>query len=126
MCVFTDPPAQVTPQARVTPPLSFPCLRNLPQFAHQPPSARHFSRIDSRAVVADFNGGRLTTDAGALLLRELGEKLGLFEALDRAIPDPRWLPIVVHDQRAMLAQRIIGQVPPDPDQLKDDTVASAT
>ena len=60
------------------------------------------------AVVADFHGGRLTTDAGALLLREVAERLGLFDALDHAIPDPRWLPIVVHDQRAMLAQRIIA------------------
>jgi hypothetical protein len=68
----------------------------------------HFSRIGPKAVVADFNGGRLTTDAGALLLRELGESLGLFEALDRVIPDPRWLPIVVHDQKAMLAQRIVA------------------
>ena len=68
----------------------------------------HFSRIGSKAVVADFHGGRLTTDAGALLLREVGDRLGLFDALDRAIPDPRWLPIVVHDQRAMLAQRIIA------------------
>ena len=68
----------------------------------------HFSRIESKAVVADFHGGRLTTDAGALLLREVAERLGLFDALDHAIPDPRWLPIVVHDQRAMLAQRIIA------------------
>jgi Transposase DDE domain group 1 len=65
-----------------------------------------FSRIGPKAVVADFNGGRLTTDAGVLLLREVGERLGLVDALDRAIPDPRWLPIVVHDQRSMLAQRI--------------------
>jgi Transposase DDE domain group 1 len=68
----------------------------------------HFSRIGPKAVVADFKGGRLTTDAGALLLRELGERLGLFDALDRVIPDPRWLPIVVHDQKAMLAQRIVA------------------
>jgi hypothetical protein len=67
-----------------------------------------FSSIGPKAVVADFTGGRLTTDAGALLLREIGQKLGLFDALDRAIPDPRWLPIVVHDQKAMLAQRIIA------------------
>jgi hypothetical protein len=67
-----------------------------------------FSRIGPKAVVADFNGGRLTTDAGALLLREIGQKLGLFDALDRVIPDPRWLPIVVHDQKAMLAQRIVA------------------
>jgi hypothetical protein len=68
----------------------------------------HFSRIGPKAVIADFNGGRLTTDAGALLLRELGENLGLFDALDRVIPDPRWLPIVVHDQKAMLTQRIVA------------------
>jgi Transposase DDE domain group 1 len=67
-----------------------------------------FSRIGPKAVVADFKGGRLTTDGGALLLRELGEKLGLFEAVDRAIPDPRWLPIVIHDQRSMLAQRVVA------------------
>jgi hypothetical protein len=66
----------------------------------------HFSRFESKAVVADFHGGRLTTDAGVLLLREIGERLGLFDALDRAIPDPRWLPTVVHDQRTMLARRI--------------------
>lgn len=33
------------------------------------------------AVVADFNGGRLTTDAGTLLLRDLGQTLGLFDAI---------------------------------------------
>jgi Transposase DDE domain group 1 len=68
----------------------------------------HFSTIQSKAVVADFKGGRLTTDAGVLLLREVAQRLGLFDALDRAIPDPRWLPIVIHDQKAMLAQRIIA------------------
>jgi hypothetical protein len=66
----------------------------------------HFSRLGPEAVVADFRGGRLTSDAGALVLRELGRRLGLFEALDRAIPDPRWPPLVVHDQVTMLAQRI--------------------
>ena len=65
-----------------------------------------FSRLGPKAVVADFRGGRLTTDAGALVLREVGRRLGLFEALDRAIPDPRWSPLVVHDQVTMLAQRI--------------------
>jgi hypothetical protein len=65
-----------------------------------------FSRLGPKAVVADFRGGRLTTDAGALLLREVGRRLGLFEALDRAIPDPRSAPLVVHDQVTMLAQRI--------------------
>src|SRR3954470_9172925 len=68
--------------------------------------ALDFSRLGPKAVVADFRGGRLTTDAGALLLREVGDRLGLFEALDAAIPDPRHPVFIVHVQRAMLAQRI--------------------
>src|SRR3954464_7592663 len=67
-----------------------------------------FSRLGPKAVVADFQGGRLTTDAGALLLREVGDRLGLFGALDAAIPDPRHPLFIVHEQRSMLAQRIIA------------------
>ena len=67
-----------------------------------------FSSLGPKAVVADFQGGRLTSDAGALLLRELAERLGLFDAIDRAIPDPRFAPLIAHDQGTMLAQRIIA------------------
>ena len=65
-----------------------------------------FASLGSQHVVADFQGGRLTTDAGALLLREADHKLGLFEALNAVIPDPREPTLVIHDQKAMLAQRI--------------------
>src|SRR4051794_6415390 len=65
-----------------------------------------FTRLGSRAVLADFQGGRLTTDAGALLLRETADRLGLFEAIDAAIPDPRDPALITHDQRTMLAQRV--------------------
>ena len=68
----------------------------------------NFSRLGSRAVVADFQGGRLTTDAGALLLREVADNIGLFDALDAAIPDPRNPVFVVHEQRAMIAQRVMA------------------
>jgi Transposase DDE domain group 1 len=67
-----------------------------------------FSSLGPQAVVADFLGGRLTSDAGALLLREAGEATGLFQALDRAIPDPRDPALIVHDQRTLIAQRIIA------------------
>jgi hypothetical protein len=67
-----------------------------------------FSRLGSKSVVADFLGGRLTSDAGALLLREVGEKTGLFEALNEVIPDPRNPVFIVHEQRDMLAQRVIA------------------
>ena len=67
-----------------------------------------FARLGRKAVVADFGGGRLTTAAGALLLRELEQRLGLFRALDEAIPDPRLPELITHDQRALLAQRIVA------------------
>jgi hypothetical protein len=65
-----------------------------------------FASTGRKAVLADFRGGRLTTDAGALLLRELEQRLGLFRAFDEAIPDPRTPELIVHEQRALLAQRI--------------------
>lgn len=66
----------------------------------------HFSTLDRKPVVADFQGGRLTTDAGALLLRETADRLGIFDALSKVIPDPRHPVFIVHDQRGMIAQRV--------------------
>src|SRR3954447_752981 len=65
-----------------------------------------FSTLGPKQLVADFQGGTLTTDAGALLVREAADRLGLFEALDAAIPDPRHPAFVTHDQKDMLAQRV--------------------
>ena len=67
-----------------------------------------FSSLGSKSVVADFLGGRLTSDAGALLLRELAQKTGLFEALNEVIPDPRNPVFLIHDQKSMIAQRIVA------------------
>jgi hypothetical protein len=59
-------------------------------------------------VAADFQGGRLTSDAGALMLREVDRRLGLLDAVNACIPDPRDPRYVVHQQRSMLAQRIVA------------------
>src|SRR5690349_10462934 len=67
-----------------------------------------FSNLGPKAVVADFQGGRLTSDAGALLLREVGEQTGLSRVLDAVIPDPRDPGLIVHDQKTLIAQRIIA------------------
>ena len=53
--------------------------------------------VQKKTFVADFQGGRLTTDAGALLLREVEETIGLFDALNAAIPDPRNPVFIIHD-----------------------------
>src|SRR5512143_755962 len=73
---------------------------------HCSPERLAFASLGTKAVVVDFQGGRLTTDAGAWLLREVAQSMGLFDALDAAIPDPRDPALIVHDQRTMLAQRV--------------------
>ena len=67
-----------------------------------------FTPHGRRQIVADFRGGRLTTDGGALLLREVDRRIGLIDAINDCIPDPRDARYVIHDQRAMLAQRIVS------------------
>jgi len=67
-----------------------------------------FSSLGRRQVQADFAGGAITSDAGALLLREVDRKLGLIDALCDVIPDPRNPTLITHQQRTMLAQRILA------------------
>ena len=67
-----------------------------------------FSNLKNKKIQADFNGGSLTSDAGAVLLREVDNRIGLINAINRCIPDPRHPFFIVHDQKTMLAQRIFG------------------
>jgi hypothetical protein len=65
-----------------------------------------FTSQGRRAVVADFAGGAITSDAGALLLREVDRRLGLTERIDAIVPDPRDPLRIVHTQLTLLRQRI--------------------
>ena len=67
-----------------------------------------FAGVGRRKIVADFDGGRLTTDAGILLLREVDRKLGLIDAINDCLPDPRDPRYTTHEQREMIAQRIFS------------------
>ena len=67
-----------------------------------------FSSVGRRPVLADFTGGSITSDAGALLLREADRRLGLIDALDAVIPDPRNQQLITHQQATMLRQRIFA------------------
>jgi hypothetical protein len=67
-----------------------------------------FASLNRKKIQADFNGGKLTSDAGALLLRELDQHIGLTEAISNCIPDPRHPLYTVHQQKTMLSQRIFG------------------
>ena len=67
-----------------------------------------FSSVGKQQLVADFSGGRLTSDAGTLLLREVDRRTGLTAALAEALADPRDPAKITHDRRTLLTQRIFG------------------
>jgi hypothetical protein len=67
-----------------------------------------FSSLKRQNVQADFRGGQLTSDGGAMLLREVDRSVGLIDAINACIPDPRHPFFTVHSQRTLLAQRIFG------------------
>ena len=67
-----------------------------------------FERQNQRRVEADFNGGRLVSDAGLLLLRETDRHIELTASLAAAVRDPRDPAKVQHTRHTMLAQRIHG------------------
>jgi hypothetical protein len=61
-----------------------------------------------RRVEACFDGGRITSDAGAVLLREADRRLGLSGRLAAGIEDPRNPVLITHHMQTMIAQRVCG------------------
>jgi len=64
------------------------------------------SNVNGRQLVGDFFGGRLTSDAGLLLLREVDRKMGLTQRLADCITDARHRSYVRHTTEQMLRQRV--------------------
>ena len=76
-------------------------------------------------VEADFSGGSLTTDAGALLLREADRRLGLLDALDRCHPRPA-RPRPHHPPPAPLCSPSASSASPAATRTSTTTSTSAT
>ena len=84
-----------------------------------------FPPLKRRRIEAAFTGGAITSNAGALLLREIDRQLGLLKAVDRAISDKRDQRYVRPSQSSLLRQRIYGlalgyEDLNDPDPLRSD------
>jgi len=67
-----------------------------------------FEAFDGRRVVAGFDGGLVTSDAGTLLLREADRVSALIDRVAACFTDGRNPGGVVHSVRTLLGQRIIG------------------
>ncbi len=64
------------------------------------------TKIDAKKVHIDFDGGNLTSDAGALILREIDQEIGLVEAIASELTDSRDAGKIKHTLHDLLSQRI--------------------
>jgi len=67
-----------------------------------------FGRVDGRVVVADFGGGAITSDAGALLLGAADRTVGLLDRFAACFGDGRRQDLIEHTRRTLVGQRVVG------------------
>ena len=65
-----------------------------------------FSNCKRRKVEADFKGGDVTGNAGAVLLREIDRRIRLPERVAQSLPDTRRLASCQHRTQDLLQQRV--------------------
>ena len=81
-------------------------------------------------MVADFSGGRLSSDGGVLLLRQLDSSLGLTRSVANCLQDRRNPIFIEHTLPELLAQRILSMALGyedlnDQDSLRHDPLLAA-
>lgn len=67
-----------------------------------------FQAIGSRSVVADFDGGHITSDAGAVLLRAYNERHGLLSKFAQCFTDYRDPDLIEFTVEQLLTQRVFA------------------
>ncbi|MDJ0862881.1 MAG: IS1380 family transposase [Gammaproteobacteria bacterium] len=72
------------------------------------PEQLHFDSLGRREVVAKFDGGQISSDGGALLLREVEQRTGILESFSRCFTDYRDPELIEHTVGELVAQRVIG------------------
>jgi hypothetical protein len=67
-----------------------------------------FAGVERRRVVAAFDGGTVSSDAGALLLGKADAAIGLIDRLAGCFSDRRQAKLVEHSVRTLIGQRVFG------------------
>jgi hypothetical protein len=67
-----------------------------------------FLPVEGRQVVASFDGGAITSDAGALLLGQTDRAIRLTERFAACFTDTRTAELVEHRVETMVMQRVVG------------------
>jgi len=90
-----------------------------------------FEALGRREIVAGFDGGRMTSDGGALLLREADRFFNVTQRVADAFVDYRDPGRIEHDVKTLVAQRIFAlalgyEDLNDHDRLRDDPALTLT
>jgi len=72
------------------------------------PERFDFSSVEKRRVEADFTGGAITSDAGAVLLGATDKAIGLVERFAACFSDSRRPDLIEHEVRTLVGQRVFG------------------
>ena len=72
------------------------------------PSLFEFEAVDGKKIVAGFDGGTITSDAGVLLLGRLDRGLGLIHRLAACFTDRRDPRLVEHRVETLVGQRVFA------------------
>src|ERR1700752_4168760 len=67
-----------------------------------------FISVEGRAVVAAFDGGAITSDAGALLLGATDRAIGMMERFAACFHDVRRQDLIEHEVVTLVGQRVFG------------------
>ena len=76
-----------------------------------------FAPVEKRAVVAGFDGGTITSDAGALLLGVTDRAIGLVGRFARCFVDARNPELIEHEVKTLVGQRVFAMVASRPGTL---------
>ena len=72
------------------------------------PTLFDFARVEGRVVMASFDGGRMTSDAGALLLGAADRVIGLTRRFAACFSDARNPALIEHEVETLVMQRVAG------------------
>jgi hypothetical protein len=67
-----------------------------------------FARVESREVVAAFDGGTITSDAGAMLLGSTDRAISLIDRFAGCFGDRRCPELIEHEVATLVGQRVFG------------------
>jgi Transposase DDE domain group 1 len=67
-----------------------------------------FARVAGRRVVAGFDGGAISSDAGGLLLGSTDRAIGLIERFADCFMDGRSAALIEHAVKTLVLQRVVG------------------